>query len=318
MGKFLRNIVSAVFVLAYSLGVLAENEFPVPKGFKSGFENVNGLNIHFVEGGSGPLVLMVHGFAQSWYEWHQLMPELAKKNRVVAIDLPGLGMSDRLKASYTGQDVSSYIYDFAKRFSLNAPFSLVAHDIGVWATYPMLVNHQKEVAKVAYLESVVPDDLMYTFPAFEPKGESTAWHFSFFSAENALAETLISGKEKLFFSHFIKKHAERPEVFTDELLALYAKSYSKPGALNAAFEYYRALPQSILQNRVLLEQGKLTVSLLAVSGDGQGGLGQTQIDLMKRYAKNVQGHVLPGCGHWLMEECPVSVQELIVDFFNKK
>ncbi|MGR2708132.1 alpha/beta fold hydrolase [Pseudomonas sp. AU10] len=260
----------------------------------------------------------VHGFGQSWYEWHQLMPELAKKYRVIAVDLPGLGMSEPLKTSYSGQEVSPYIYAFAKRFSPDAPFNLMAHDIGIWATYPMLAQHPKDIAKVAYLESVIPDELMYNFPAFTPQGESTAWHFSFFSADDKLAETLIAGKEKLFLSHFIKKHAEKQSVFTDELLGLYAKSYAKPQTLHAAFEYYRALPQSVQQNKALLAQGKLSMPLLAVAGDGRGSLGQAQIDQMNRYASNVQGHVLRGCGHWLMEECPSLVEPLVVGFFDGK
>jgi pimeloyl-ACP methyl ester carboxylesterase len=318
MSKFLTSMLIAACGVLCSFTVFATEEFPVPAGFTSGFEEVNGLKMHYVAGGSGPLILMVHGFGQSWYEWHQLMPELAKKNRVIAVDLPGLGLSAPLKTSYTGQDVSPYIYDFAKRFSPDAPFNLVAHDIGVWATYPMLVQHQKDIAKVAYLESVIPDELIYTFPAFTPQGEATAWHFSFFSADGVLPETLVSGKEKVFFSHFIKKHAEKQEVFTDELLGLYAKSYSKPHTLHAAFEYYRALPQSVLQNKELLAQSKLTMPLLAVAGDGRGSLGQTQIDQMNKYATNVQGHVLPGCGHWLMEECPTLVAPLLIDFFNSK
>ncbi|MFJ2550214.1 alpha/beta fold hydrolase [Pseudomonas sp. NPDC087612] len=301
-----------------SFSALATDKFPIPEGFKSGFEEVNGIKMHYVAGGSGPLVLMVHGFAQSWYEWSELMPELAKTHRVVAVDLPGLGLSDPIKTTYTGEDVSPYIYSFAKRFSPDEPFKLVAHDIGIWATYPMLSQHQKDISKVAYLEAVIPDSRIYSFPAFTSQGESTAWHFSFFSADGALPETLISGNEKVFFSHFIKKHAEKPEAFTEKMLDLYANSYSKPHTLHAAFEYYRALPTSVQQNETLLTKGKLNMPMLAVSGSGRGGLGQTQIDQMNEYASNVKGHVLNGCGHWLMEECPTQVKPLVVDFINEK
>lgn len=318
MIKKMKYLMFAACTAATSLTVNATTEFPIPSGFESGFEEVNGIKMHYVAGGSGPVLLMVHGFAQSWYEWHQLMPLLAKNYRVIAIDIPGLGLSDPLNSSYTGEDVSPYIYSLAKRFSPDEPFNLVAHDIGIWATYPMVAKHQKDIAKVAYLEAVIPDERIYTFPAYTPQGESTAWHFSFFSADGNLPETLVSGNEKKFFSHFIRKHAEKPEAFSEELLGLYAKSYEKPHTLHAAFEYYRALPKSVLQNKEILAQGKLTMPLLAISGNGLGSLGQTQIDQMNEYATQVEGHVLDGCGHWLMEECPTQVEPLVLKFFNTK
>ena len=114
-------------------------EFPVPNGFSAAFREVDGVDLHYVTGGSGPLVLLVHGFGQTWYEWHQLMPELARTNTVVAVDLPGLGQSG-VPRSYIGQDVAEVLHHFAKAFSPERPFDLVAHDIGIWNTYPMVAS----------------------------------------------------------------------------------------------------------------------------------------------------------------------------------
>ncbi|EJE8155354.1 alpha/beta hydrolase [Vibrio alginolyticus] len=296
----------------------ANSEFPIPAGFESSFKDVNGVKLHYVVGGEGPLLLMVHGFAQSWYEWHQLMPKLAEEYQVVAMDLPGLGLSESLNSSYTGQDVSPYIHSLAKTFSPEEKFNVIAHDIGGWVTYPMLAQHQNDIDKVALLETIVPSDLIYTFPAYTPQGESTAWHFSFFSAKNELAESLISGNEDKFFKHFILEHAENKNAFSEELFGMYADSYKKPQTLHAAFEYYRALPESVIQNDNLSENNLLKMPILAISGNGQGSLGKTQINQMKEYANDVQGHVLESCGHWLMEECPVQVESIVTDFFDKK
>ena len=106
-------------------------EFPIPKGFTSAFETVDGVKLHFVRGGKGPLVLLVHGFGQTWYEWNNLMPQLAERYTVVAVDLPGLGQSAPPKTSYTGVDVSAYLHTLALRISAGKPFSVVAHDIGM-------------------------------------------------------------------------------------------------------------------------------------------------------------------------------------------
>lgn len=306
-------------IVALSLAVAAQSataeEFPLPNGFTGHYQQVDGVNLHYVQGGKGSLVLLVHGFGQTWYEWHQLMPLLARNHTVVALDLPGLGLSSN-PSSYAGQDVSDTIYKFAKRFSSDSKFDLVAHDIGIWNTYPMAVLHQADIARIAYMEAPIPDSSIYTYPAFTPEGESLVWHFSFFAAGDRLAETLITGKERFFFEHFIKVHATNKNVFTPELLDLYAHSYAKPQSLHAAFEYYRALNETERRNAPLTET-KIAVPVLAVGGGGHGGFGTAEAEQIKKYATNVEGLSLPGCGHWLPEECPASLNQAVVEFLDQ-
>lgn len=291
-----------------------QEEFPAPAGFTPGYRAIDGVNLHYLKGGKGPLVLLVHGFGQSWYEWHQLMPLLAKTHTVVAVDLPALGLSDAPK-SYAGQDVAPLIYQFAKSFSPKAQFDLVAHDIGIWNTYPMAVEHQSDIRRLVYMEAPIPDDRLYQFPAFTPEGESLVWHFSFFSAGNRLPETLVTGHERFFIEHFIKEHATNKDVFTPELLDLYGRSYAKPQTLHGSFEYYRALNETARRNKPLATT-KLTMPVLAIGGSGHGGMGTLEGDQLKEYASNVRAEVLPDCGHWLPEECPAALNPMVVDFLK--
>lgn len=290
-------------------------EFPTPSGFTPGFQTVNGVRLHYLKGGRGPLVLLVHGFGQSWYEWHQLMPLLATDHTVVAVDLPGLGQS-AAAPSYAGQDVAPLLHGLAKHFSPDAAFDLVAHDIGIWNTYPILVEHGADVRRVVYMEAPIPDDSIYDYPAFTPAGESLVWHFSFFAAGDDLAQTLITGKERFFFEHFIKVHATNTAAFTPQLLDLYAKSYAKPASLKAAFGYYLALNETARRNKPLART-KLTMPIFAIGGGGNGGFGDKQAEQIRRYATNVTGKSLPGCGHWVPEECPAQLNPLVVDFLRK-
>lgn len=237
--KLLLTLLLASAALFSAAGTAAD-EFPLPAGFTSSYQTVDGVRLHYVKGGSGPLVYLVHGFGQTWYEWHQLMPELAKNHTVVAVDLPGLGQSD-VPHSYRATDVAPLLYQLAQQFAGGKKFDLVAHDIGIWNTYPLLVKHQDSIRRAIFVEAPIPDESIYQFPAFTPEGESLVWHFSFFAAQGKLAEQLIAGKERLFFEHFIKEHAANKAVFTPALLDMYSKSYAKPHSLNAAFEYYRVL-----------------------------------------------------------------------------
>ena len=291
-------------------------EFPVPAGFAGAYRTVDGVRLHYVRGGHGPLVLLVHGFGQSWYEWHQLMPLLARNFTVVAVELPGLGLSSAPK-SYAGQDIAATLYTFAKTLSPDAPFDLVAHDIGIWNTYPMAVAHQKDIRRLIYMEAPIPDQSLYSFPAFTPQGESTVWHFSFFAADEQLPEKLITGHDLLFLRHFILHHATNKAVFTPQLLGLYARSYAKPQTLHAAMEYYRALNETARRNQPLFAT-KLTMPILAIGGGGEGGLKTALADQLKKYAVGADNQILPNCGHWLPEECPADVNKLVVTFLNAK
>ncbi|MGJ9420749.1 alpha/beta fold hydrolase [Massilia sp. CMS3.1] len=313
---YLRLLATLLSTCAMSLAtpVLAAEEFPLPQGFSSAYQTIDGVKLHYVKGGSGPLVYLVHGFGQTWYEWHQLMPELAKRYTVVAPDLPGLGQS-AVPASYRATDVAPILYKLARQFSSGQKFDLVAHDIGIWNTYPMLVKNQDTIRRAVYMEAPIPEESIYTFPAFTPQGESLVWHFSFFAAQNHLAETLISGKERFFLEHFIKEHATNKAAFTPELLDLYGKSYAKPHSLNATFEYYRVLNQGVKDNKALAKT-KITIPMLAIGGGGHGGMGTYETEMLRRYATNVTGKVLAGCGHWLPEECPAQLNQAVLKFLD--
>lgn len=294
--------------------VFADEEFPLPQGFSSAYQTIDGVKLHYVKGGSGPLVYLVHGFGQTWYEWHQLMPELAKRHTVVAPDLPGLGLS-AVPVSYRATDVAQILYKLARQFSGGQKFDLVAHDIGIWNTYPMLVEHQDKIRRAVYMEAPIPEESIYTFPAFTPEGESLVWHFSFFAAQNHLAETLISGKERFFIEHFIKEHATNKAAFTPQLLDLYGKSYAKPHSLNASFEYYRVLNQGVKDNQELAKT-RITIPMLAIGGGGHGGMAAYETEMLRRYATNVTGTVLADCGHWLPEECAAPLNEAVLKFLD--
>jgi pimeloyl-ACP methyl ester carboxylesterase len=181
----------------------------------------------------------------------------------------------------------------------------------------MLVQHQGTIRRAVYMEAPIPEESIYDFPAFTPEGESLVWHFSFFAAQPQLAETIITSKERFFLEHFIKEHATNKVVFTSALLDLYGKSYSKPHSLHASFEYYQVLKQGVKDNKELAKT-KVTITVLAIGGGGHGGMGEYQINVMRRYATDVAGKVLPGCGHWLPEECAAPLNEAVLQFLAPK
>lgn len=292
--------------------VSIEDEFPIPDGFASGVIEIDGVDLYHVKGGEGPLVLLVHGYGQTWYEWRHLMPDLAETHTVVAVDLPSLGLSGTTK-SYAGQDVAELLHEFALNFSPDAPFDLVAHDIGIWNTYPMVAQNQSDIRRLVYMEAPIPDDGLYTWPAFTPQGASLAWHFSFFTLAAPLPEDMLTGNERAFLEDFILTRADNKDAFPAEVLDLYAASWAKPGSLSGSLEYYRALNETAERNKALADT-KLSMPVLAIGGGNS--MGAYQGEQLSAYAGDVQAEVLGGCGHWLPEECATELNALVVDFLT--
>ncbi len=293
---------------------IAQEEFPAPRGFTPGYRTIDGVNLHYVKGGSGPLVLLVHGFGQTWYEWREMMPELARTHTVIAVDLPGLGQSGPTR-SYAGQDVASLLHRFAKSFSPTAPFDVVAHDIGIWNTYPMLVQNQADIRRVVFLEAPIPDEGLYGWPAFTSNGPSLAWHFSFFTLPAPLPERMLARNERAFLEDFILSRASNKTAFPARVLDAYARSWAKPQTMAASLAYYRALNETARRNRSLAAN-TLSMPVLAIGGGAS--MGDYLGEQLRRYASNVRSEVVPNCGHWMPEECAPALNSLVVNFLTAK
>lgn len=314
MLRSLRVIAFAVAVFGLNCSqASAAAVFPVPSGFTSRDAVVDGTTVHYVVGGHGPFVFLVHGFGSTWYEWRHLMPVLKQDHTVVAIDVPGLGQSSAPRGGYDGQHVSDLLFRFFDAMSPGRKFMLVSHDIGIWLTYPLVVQHQDRISRVAYMEAPIPNHTVYSFPAFTPEGESLVWHFSFFAALGNLPETLVAGHYAFFLEHFIREHATQQAAFDHEFFVRDGEAYA--GApWHSAMQYYRALSTDVIENK-RIGKTKIKIPMLLLAGGGHGGFGAFQLKEVQPYVTHVESHVLPGCGHWLPEECPQMVDLRVKQFF---
>ena len=124
---------------------------------------VNGVQIHYVIGGHGDPVVLLHGWPETWYEWRHVMPALAKNYTVIAPDLRGLGDSSKPLTGYDGKTVAEDIHQLINKLGFKTIF-LVGHDIGGQIAYSYAAAHPTEVKRL------VVSDL--TFPGFAPPGRS--------------------------------------------------------------------------------------------------------------------------------------------------
>jgi pimeloyl-ACP methyl ester carboxylesterase len=271
---------------------------------------VNGIQLHYVMGGKGDPVVLLHGWPETWYSWHRVMPDLAKNYTVIVPDLRGLGDSSKPPTGYDGKTVAEDIHQLVGKLGLKTIF-LVGHDIGTQVAYSYAAAHPTEVKKLAVME--------LTIPGFVPAGRMPLWWVVFHQTPD-VPEALVQGKEMLYLSWFYHNLANNPAAITQEDINEYVSHYSAPGGMHAGFEHYRAFPQDAIQNQNY-SKTKLTMPVLALGGEYIPTLGgkiamPTVIYGMKILAQNVTGIIVPNSGHFIPEEQPQFLADQLLKFFG--
>ncbi|WP_406271265.1 alpha/beta hydrolase [Actinacidiphila glaucinigra] len=285
-----------------------------PPGFQSKYAEVNGFRMHYVQGGKGSPVVLIHGFPQTWAEWRNQMGPLSENHTVIAVDLRGMGDSELTKSGYQTAQMAGDVHELLKQLKLNNGVQLVGHDIGLWVSYAYAAQWPSEVRRMAVMEAPVPDESIYTFPALEADpNKPSAWHFGMFQLP--LAEQLITGHERAFVEGFVGEYlGNNKSAFTPADYDFYAHYLKRQGRTTAWMSLYRQLREDIRQNAKFAAEGKLRMPILAIGGSESFGSGIA--DQWRKYAVNVDGRVLEGSGHWVTEEKPQEVTALLQSFLE--
>lgn len=272
------------------------------------FADLGDVKMHYVVAGSGPAVVLLHGWPQTWYEWRRVMPALAERYTVVAPDLRGLGDSSRPAEGYDKKTVAEDVWRLARERLGFERFFVVGHDWGGPTAFALAVAHPEAVRRLAILDVVIPGD----GADFSQGGRR--WHHAFHNVPD-LPEALVQGRERLYLSWFYRTFGDRPDAILESDIDEYLRTYTQPGALRAGFAYYRALAQDARDNEAALAGGKLKMPVLAVGGAKGRGRGREPEDSLRRVADNVRGEVFADCGHWIPEEQPERLARLLLEFF---
>ncbi len=271
---------------------------------------VNGVQIHYVIGGHGAPIVLLHGWPETWYEWRHVMPALAKNYTVIAPDLRGLGDSSKPLTGYDGKTVAEDIHQLVAKLGFKTIF-LVGHDIGGQIAYSYAAVHPTEVKRLVIIDKLLP--------GFFPPGTVPLWWIVFHQTPD-IPEALVQGKELMYLSWFYHNLAYNPAAITQADINEYVSHYSAPGGMRAGFDYYRAFPQDTIENQNY-SKTKLTMPVLAVRGEYYPVANLTATDnpvqdVMKTLAQNVQGIIIPNSGHWDPEERPDFVVKMLDNFFS--
>jgi len=285
--------------------------------FRHGTAVVNGIHLHYVEGGSGAPILLLPGWPQSWYAWRYVMPKLvAAGYRVVAVDPRGMGDSDHPVDGYDLGTLASDIHGLAEGLGLlkNGPIAVAGHDIGTWIGYAYAADWPQDVKRLAVMDALVPGISSPRTDLHPDEANYRSWHFGFNRLDD-LPEILIRGREALFLTWLFRAKSMRPWAIGPEAIEEYARQLAAPGAIRAVTAYYKTVfsPEGLAANRART-QHPLTIPVLALGGER--GYGPHLVEGMRLVAKDVVGGEVPGCGHYLPEEDPGRISDELLRFFD--
>jgi len=266
------------------------------------------VRLHYVTAGAGFPVVLLHGWPQSCYEWRHVIPGLAARYRVIAPDLRGLGDSSRPAGGYDKKTVGDDVWRLLQQQDIGE-FFLVGHDWGGPTAYAIAAAHPDAVKKLVILDVTIPGD---GSPNISQGGRR--WHHAFHQTPD-LPEALVAGREEIYLGWFYRTYGARPDAIPEADIAEYLRVYRQPGALQAVFNYYRAIPQDIADNTALNARAKLPMPVLALGGDSGWGRRMEVVESLRRMATDVQGGVIEKCGHWMPEEQPKELLRRLLAFF---
>jgi pimeloyl-ACP methyl ester carboxylesterase len=264
-----------------------------------------GADIFVRWGGMGPVVVLIHGYAENSDSWAPLAADLTKDHTVVVPDLRGIGRSSKPEGGYDKKTQAKDIRAVVTALGYDKT-SVVAHDIGNMVAYAYAATYPDKVERLAVMDAPIPG----IGPWDEIRLNPGVWHFNFHGPD---AERLVAGRERIYFDRIWNDFTGDPSKPDEATRNFFAATYAQPGGMRAGFAQFTAFSQDAADNKIF-EKVKLTMPVLAVGGEKS--FGPLQAVIMRNVATNVQEAVVAGSGHWLMEERPAYTVALIRRFID--
>jgi len=295
---------AAVLVLAAS--ALAPAPATTVAGFSDKFADVNGVRLHYAIGGKGPVVVLLHGFAQTGLMWRPIMPVLARKHTVIVPDLRGAGDSGKPEGGYDKKNMAVDIHELTRSLGFDH-VSIVGHDIGLMVAYAYAAQFPDGTDRLVLMDAFLPGigDWKNVWLMRD------LWHFHFYGA---VPQALVAGRERTYLEHFWNDFAADPKHSVSEAdRQLYAAAFAQPGGVHAGMEYFRNFERDA-QDFAALAKTPLKMPVLVLTGEKASG--PFLIEQGRLVASDVEGVIVPGSGHWLIDEAPAKVIPELAGFLD--
>jgi pimeloyl-ACP methyl ester carboxylesterase len=277
-----------------------------PKGFRVHKIPTKGAISYVRVGGSGPPVVMLHGFGDTGDMWAPVAAVLASNHTVIVPDLRGMGLSSHPEAGYDKKTQARDIAQVMDKLQVKQA-ALVTHDIGNMVGYALAAQFPARVTRWVIIDAPLPGigpwDEIIRSPAL--------WHFNFRGPD---VERLVKGRERIYLDRFWNELSANPKAVVEATRRHYARLYARPGAMHSAFNQFAAFTKDAVDNKAFAAKGKLSMPILALGADHS--FGTQMADIMRLVATDVTVGVIANSGHWVMEEQPRQTSAAIVGFID--
>ena len=286
-------------------------------GFENGYATVNGTRLHYVAGGKGQPLILLPGWPETWWEFHLIMPTLAARYRVIAVDLRGMGGSAKPQIGYDKKNMAEDIYQLVRLLGYDK-VNVAGHDIGSMVAFSFAANHPEATLKLALLDVPHPDEFFSEIRMLPEPGKFGAkiddehpgypWWFAFHQVKG-LPERVLEGRFQIYQDFLIDYLLKDSKSIGPRDRAIYAAAYSSPDAIRAGDAWYQTFPQDIVDSKTYK---KLEMPVLGLGSTGYGWL---QAAVTPK-ATNFRLVKIENSGHFMQEEQPEVVAQLLIEFFN--
>jgi haloacetate dehalogenase len=280
---------------------------------RTGTASVDGLRMHYQVAGAGPVVVLLHGWPQTSHCWRLVQPAIAAAGyTALAPDLRGYGLTDKPPGGYDKRTMAGDIRGLVTALGFDT-VRLVGHDRGARVAHRYALDHPTEVTHLAVL------DIAPTLTVVEEgtlRASLGYWHWLFHQQPD-LPELLVGPATGAYLRYFFERWTVQRQPLA-EAADHYVEAFSRPGALRAGFDDYRATEQDVTEDAASRDRGeKLPMPVLALWGDQGLPARSPMLDIWSRYATDVTGEAVPDCGHFVPEEQPDRLLEILIPFLGR-
>ncbi|MDM8083325.1 alpha/beta hydrolase [Cellulomonas cellasea] len=273
--------------------------------------DVPGATLHYVSAGeSGSPILLVHGFPESWWAFHRLIPLLAREHRVFAVDLRGFGDSDPAADDHDSATAAQDLRHLIRGLDVG-PVHLVAQDISGGAAFRLAAAHPDEVASLTAIEMGLAG---FGLEAFADVARGGSWHIGALAAPG-IPELLFAGRERALLGDWaFPTMTAVAGAVTDDDIAEFARAYAQPGGWRGAAGLYRSMLAEGDEFRALAAARPLDIPILAVGGFGGPFTERTVREVSTGEVTSV---LLDGVGHHVALEAPQALAAAMLPFLRR-
>ena len=280
----------------------------LPGDFHSAFAEVNGTTLHYVAGGQGEPLVLLPGWPVTWREFRHVMPLLAQRYRVIAVDLRGMNLSAKPPTGYDKLTMARDVFELVRHLGYSKA-NIAGHDIGSMVAFSYAINHPEAITKLAIMEVGHPDPSLYELKLLPSDGAPNLWWFPL-NQIHGLPEQLLAGRMRFVVDHVFDTHlVDRSKVGESDRSA-YARAYDSADAIRAGDGWFQAFDQDVADFKTY---DKVTVPMLGLASPANfAAVRQT----WPQMAADVRLAMIDDSGHFLPIEQPEAVAQTLADFFG--